>query len=156
MVVHANHLVMSIGMVLMVWIDVGTVATWLEVGFFTVLAVIIVVGMVRAQGPASAIGLSSHLALNAAMVWMLLAMPLLMGHQMHTGSGHGAGSEMAHGMAMAPTPDWVVAVNRVAITLSVLAAARWIVLLVRSRRVGLHTLCHAVMGLGMALMLVLM
>lgn len=159
MVVHGNHLVMSIGMILMVWIDMSTVATWVEVGFFTILALIILIGTVRAPGPASTISLSSHLGLNAAMVWMLLAMPLLMDH--HMSGGHGGGSEMAHSemahsMTMAPTPDWVIAVNWLAITLSVLAAAWWIVLLMRSRRVGLHTFCHAVMGLGMALMLGLM
>ncbi|GAA1864762.1 DUF5134 domain-containing protein [Brevibacterium marinum] len=140
MVVHGNHLVMSIGMILMVWTATGTVATWSQVAFFAILAVLMGIGLRWSHGAGAAISLSSHIVLNASMVWMLLAMPLLMGH----------------GMTMSPTPGWTSALNWVAIALSTLAAVWWIVLLVRSRRVGIHTLCHAAMGLGMAAMLILM
>jgi hypothetical protein len=72
----------------------------------------------------------------------------------HGDHAHSGGSDMAQ--AMAQTPDWATAVNWVAIALSALAAVWWLLLLVRSRRIGIHTLCHAVMGLGMAGMLALM
>src|SRR5699024_10090229 len=116
------------------------------------------------------------------MMWMLLAVPLQMPHPLDDGAhgeaggeghaghhgdhaysgdhahhgdhAHSGGSDMAQ--AMAQTPDWATAVNWVAIALSALAAVWWLLLLVRSRRIGIHTLCHAVMGLGMAGMLALM
>lgn len=169
LVVHSNHLVMSIGMIAMVWANTGTIATWGQSVFFTALAAVMAIGLLRAPGRVPRISLASHLALNAAMVWMLLAMPLLMAHPMDTGahgdgsadggghdSGHHGDHSMAHGMSLSQTPDWATAVNWVAIVLSALAAAWWLILLVRSRRIGIHTLCHAVMGLGMAGMLVLM
>ena len=182
LIVHSNHLVMSIGMIAMVWVSTGTIATWGQVAFFAVLTVVMIIGGVGLRGRTPRISLASHIVLNAAMVWMLLAMPLLMAHPMddgahgdaggeghaghhgdHAHSGdhahhgdhaHSGGSDMAQ--AMAQTPDWATAVNWVAIVLSGLAAAWWLFLLVRSRRIGIHTLCHAVMGLGMAGMLALM
>ncbi|WP_152347576.1 DUF5134 domain-containing protein [Brevibacterium sp. CFH 10365] len=178
LVVHGNHLVMSIGMIAMVWVSTGTLATWAQVAFFTILAVVMMIGAIRIEGRTPKISLASHIVLNAAMVWMLLAMPLLMAHQMNSGAhgdghagggshdaghhgdhgdhdhGHSGGSDMAQ--AMAQTPDWATAVNWVAIALSALAAVWWLTLIVRSRRIGIHTLCHAVMGLGMAGMLALM
>src|SRR5699024_2458550 len=42
------------------------------------------------------------------------------------------------------------------ISLSALAAVGWPLLLVLSRRIGIRTLCHAVLGLGMAGLLALM
>lgn len=175
LVVHGNHLVMSIGMVAMVWVSTGTLAAWAQVAFFTILAVVMMIGAIRIEGQTPRINLASHIVLNAAMVWMLLAMPLLMAHPMDAGAhgeghagggshdaghhgdhdhGHSGGSDMAQ--AMAQTPDWATAVNWVAIALSTLAAVWWFTLLVRSRRIGIHTLCHAVMGIGMAGMLGLM
>src|SRR5699024_2457345 len=172
LVVHSNHLVMSIGMIAMVWVSTGTIATWGQVAFFAVLTVVMIVGGIGLKGRTPRISVASHIVLNAAMVWMLLAMPLLMAHPMddgahgdesgadhaghHGGHGHAhsGGSDMAQ--AMAQPPDWATAVNWVAIVLSGLAAAWWLFLLVRSRRIGIHTLCHAVMGLGMAGMLALM
>lgn len=178
LVVHSNHLVMSIGMIAMVWVSTGTIATWGQVAFFAALAVVMAIGAIRIEGRTPKVSLASHIVLNASMVWMLLAMPLLMAHSMdegahdhgsseghgsgeghadhHAGNGHAhsGGSDMAQ--AMPQTPDWATAVNWVAIALSGLAAVWWLVLLVRSRRIGIHTLCHAVMGLGMAGMLALM
>src|SRR5699024_472312 len=154
-------------------------ATWGQVAFFAVLTVVMIIGGVGLRGRTPRISLASHIVLNAAMVWMLLAMPLLMAHPMddsahgdaggeghaghngehaypahHVYHAHSGGSDMAQ--AMAQTPDWATAVNWVAIALSALAAVWWLLLLVRSRRIGIHTLCHAVMGLGMAGMLALM
>ena len=170
LIVHSNHLVMSIGMIAMVWVSTGTIATWGQVAFFAVLTVVMIIGGVGLRGRTPRISLASHIVLNAAMVWMLLAMPLLMAHPMDVGAhgdaggeghaghhgdhAHSGGSDMAQ--AMAQTPDWATAVNWVAIALSALAAVWWLLLLVHSRRIGIHTLCHAVMGLGMAGMLALM
>lgn len=169
LIVHSNHLVMSIGMIAMVWVSTGTIATWGQVAFFAVLTVVMIIGGVGLRGRTPRISLASHIVLNAAMVWMLLAMPLLMAHPMDDGAHGDAGGEGHHGdhdhahsggsdmaQAMTQTPDWATAVNWVAIALSALAAVWWLLLLVRSRRIGIHTLCHAVMGLGMAGMLALM
>src|SRR5699024_7586393 len=194
LIVHSNHLVMSIGMIAMVWVSTGTIATWGQVAFFAVLTVVMIIGGVGLRGRTPRISLASHIVLNAAMVWMLLSMPLLMAHPRDDGAhgysgreghagrhgdhaysgdhaphddracsgalahqgynAHSGGSDTAR--AMAQTPDWATAVNWVAIAPSALAAVWWLLLLVRSRRIGIHTLCHAVMGLGMAGMLALM
>lgn len=165
-IVHANHLVMSIGMIFMTWVNIGTIALWIQSFFFAALAVVMVIGSLRAPSRTSTVSLFGHIALNSSMVWMLLAMPLLMGHKTSGGdhadgdharsSGMGHSPDMSHGMAMAPIPDWAATVNWVAVGLSALAAIWWIGLLVRSRDVGVHMQCHAVMGFGMALMLFLM
>src|SRR5699024_2047950 len=172
LVVHSNHLVMSIGMIAMVWVSTGTIATWGQVAFFAVLTVVMIVGGAGLEGRTPRISVASHIVLNAAMVWMLLAMPLLMAHPMDDGV-HGDGSGEGHAghhadpahphsvgtdmeQAMAQTPYWATAVICVAIALSALAAVWLFFLLVRSRRIGIPTLCQADMGLGMAGMLALM
>src|SRR5699024_6114041 len=127
LVVHSNHRVLSIGMMALVWVSTGTIATWGQVAFFTVLTVVMIVGGAGLEGRTPRISVASHIVLNAAMVWMLLAMPLLMAHPMDDGvhgdgSGeghaghhgdhdhaHSGGSDMAQ--AMAQTPDWATAVN---------------------------------------------
>src|SRR5699024_5518409 len=76
LIVHSNHLVMSIGMIAMVWVSTGTIATWGQVAFFAVLTVVMIIGGVGLRGRTPRISLASHIVLNAAMVWMLLAMPL--------------------------------------------------------------------------------
>src|SRR5699024_9877954 len=158
------------------------IATWGQVAFFAVLTVVMIIGGVGLRGRTPRISLASHIVLNAAMVWMLLAMPLLMAHPMADGAHGDAGGEghaghhgdhaysgdhAHHGdhahsgasdtaQALPQAPDGATAVDGVAIALSALAAVCWLLLLVRSRRVGIHALCHAVMGLGMAGMLALM
>lgn len=169
LIVHANHLVMSIGMIAMIWTHTGTLASWAQIIFFTIVALVMMVGMARAQESVTRVSVVSHIILNAAMVWMLAAMPLLMAPQASNGehgegntgggnpsSGHSGGHSMTQTMPAGQTSDWVATTNWIAIALSSLVALWWLVMLIRSRRVGVHTLCHAVMGLGMAGMLTLM
>lgn len=156
--VHLNHLIMSIGMVAMVWIaTIGPLATWVQVVFFTVFAVVMILGLVRVRQRVPGVDLVGHIVLNASMVWMLLAMPLLMAHPMSPAGhdqGHGSGAGMA--MEMAPVPQWVELVNWVAVAVSTAVAVWWFLRLLRPSSHRAHDLCHSTMGAGMALMLALM
>lgn len=159
--VHMNHLVMSLAMLLMVWRPVGTAGTWIQVAIFALFGAVMLLGLPAVHAVGERVGVVSHVVLNAAMIWMLLAMPLLMGHAMggpadaHAGHhGGGGGDEMA--TEMAPTPAWAAGVNWGAIVLSAVVAAWWLVRLFRDPAHRAHSACHLLMAAGMALMLALM
>jgi len=159
--VHVNHLVMSLAMLLMVWRPVGTAGTWIQVALFALFGVVMLLGLPTVHAVGERVAVVSHVMLNAAMIWMLLAMPLLMGHDMggpvdaHAGHhGGGTGDEMA--MEMTPTPAWVEAVNWGAVVLSAVIAVWWLVRLLRDPAHRAHSACHLLMAAGMALMLALM
>lgn len=146
--VNVNHAVMSVGMILMAWIPV-TVAGELQTVVFSLLGVAFIALLWRVRSTVGRIDLIGHVVLNAAMVWMIVAMPLLMAEMM-------AGMPM-DGMAMAAvTPAWVDAVNLVFVVLSAAVGVWQIYRLVSSRHHRVHAACHTVMALGMAAMLVLM
>ncbi|AMT94782.1 MAG: DUF5134 domain-containing protein [Brevibacterium aurantiacum] len=156
LVADANHFVMSIAMLVMVWTSAGQIATWAQIAFFTAAGAIMVTGLFRTPETAQKITVGFHITLNAAMVWMLAAMPILMNDQMGQNTGHGdmGGSEMA--MTMAPTPIWAAPTNWTAIILCAIATCWWAVQSARSRRIDIHAFCHALMGFGMTAMLILM
>ncbi|UEJ82794.1 DUF5134 domain-containing protein [Brachybacterium halotolerans subsp. kimchii] len=159
--VHVNHLIMSLAMLLMVWRPVGQVGTWVQVIIFSVFGVLMLAGLPSVHGWIERVGVLTHLVLNAAMVWMLLAMPLLMGHSMEMSSDehaahHGGGSMGSMPMQMTPTPAWASTVNWVAVGLSFVVAVWWLVRLLRERGHRVHAACHLLMAAGMALMLALM
>ncbi|MGP5597345.1 DUF5134 domain-containing protein, partial [Brachybacterium alimentarium] len=77
-----NHLVMSLAMLLMVWRPVGTAGTWIQVALFALFGVVMLLGLPTVHAVGERVAVVSHVMLNAAMIWMLLAMPLLMGHDM--------------------------------------------------------------------------
>jgi hypothetical protein len=158
--VHVDHLVMSLAMVLMVWHPVAVVGTWVQVVIFAAFAALMLWGLPALHTAADRIGSVGHVLLNAAMIWMLLAMPLLMGHPM-SGSGdphagHHGGSMDSMPMEMTPTPVWATAVNWAAVVVSAVVALWWLVHLIRDRGHRLHAVCHLLMGAGMAIMLALM
>jgi hypothetical protein len=98
--------------------------------------------------------------MNLAMVWMLAAMPLLMGPMGGETSGghshHGSGEAMPMPMGSTAIPGWVQAVSWVAVVVLVAVAVWWLVRAVRVDRDRSHLCCHGVMSVGMALMLAVM
>ncbi|HTF49646.1 MAG TPA: DUF5134 domain-containing protein [Pseudonocardia sp.] len=132
-VAELSHLVMSVAMIAMVWAYGGPAGNVAQIVLFTVLA-----GYFLARLPVGRRGArlggcpapGFHLLMCASMVWMVAAMPLLMGG-MPTGSagGHmhgmpmgGADSAGQDGQPPAPTPAWAVVVT-VAVSVALLAAA---------------------------------
>ena len=158
--VHVNHLVMSLAMLLMVWRPVGSAGTWAQVAIFGLFALLMLMGLPTLPGVLARVGLLSHVVLNASMIWMLLAMPLLMGHAEHGGTdehaAHHAGAETAAAVAVLPVPAWATTVNAAAMALSALVALWWLGRLLRESEHRAHSACHLLMGGGMALMLALM
>ncbi len=158
--VHVDHLVMSLAMLLMIWRPVGTAGTWVQSVVFTAFAALMLVSVSRAHDAVQRVDLLGHVVLNAAMVWMLAAMPLLMGQPMSTPSdphaAHHGGSMDTMAMQLTPTPAWAAVANGVVIAISVLVALWWLVRLARDRGHRLHAGCHLLMGAGMASMLALM
>ncbi|WP_278103295.1 DUF5134 domain-containing protein [Microbacterium proteolyticum] len=154
-IVDANHLVMSVAMIVMVWVSVVDAATWAQIAVFAIFALALIPSLAT-QRVSDRISTAAHIVLNAAMIWMLAAMPLLMaGMDMDAGEGghhHGGGDES---MLMA-TPGWADALNVVFIALSAAAALWWAVRLIRSRGRDLHDGCYILMGAGMAVMLAVM
>ncbi|WP_425441220.1 DUF5134 domain-containing protein [Ruania alba] len=88
-----------------------------------------------------------HVVLNGAMIWMLAAMPLLMADMDMSGEGRAA---------MMGTPMWAGVVNIGFVVLCVAVALWWAYRAVTAQGHRLHVSVHAVKGIGMAAMLVLM
>ena len=155
--VDINHLVMSVAMILMIWVTVIDVVTWAQVAIFAIFVLALLPSAFARNGVVQRISAIGHVALNAAMIWMLLAMPVLMaGMTMGEGdsSGHHHGGDVA---AMpASTPMWAIAVNVLFVSLSAAAAAWWIAALLRRQGRRLHDACYAGMAIGMSLMLTVM
>lgn len=159
--VHLNHLVMSLAMLLMVWLPVGAVGTWVQVVIFALFGLLMLSGLPSEASANARIGLSSHVLLNVAMIWMLLAMPLLMGHARGDSDGanaahHGDVPDDAMAMETLAPPAWASGVNYAAVALSALIALWWTTRLLREPGHRLHTACHLLMAGGMYLMLALM
>lgn len=155
--VNVNHAVMSVGMIIMAWIPV-TVAGELQTVVFSLFGLVFLALLWRVRGATARIDLIGHVVLNAAMVWMIVAMPLLMAEMMAGMPGDmPTGAASTGDMAMAAgTPAWVDAVNLVFVVLSAAVGAWQLYRLASSRHHRVHAACHAVMALGMAAMLVLM
>lgn len=159
--VELLHLLMSLAMIAMAWgwsggPDTGSGVVQLVV--FGAFALVFAVLAARARGVASVLSRAAHALMAAAMVWMVAAMPLLMGHGARaTGAaeagghaGHGAaatdtagmaGMDMSGGMAgttaggaPAPAPNWAIVVNTVLAVLLAVAAVRWALGAVRAGR----------------------
>ena len=158
-----NHAVMSLLMITMIWPTLvsGTVGLQVQSVIFGLFAVTQTALAIRSPNRGARLDYVSNVVLNLAMIWMLLAMPWLMGasgsgddggaHAEHGGSGAGAAGE-----AMV-APSWVEPVNFIVIGLSFAVAAWWVWRGIRgSPGHRLHAACHALCGLGMGTMLVLM
>lgn len=157
--VDVNHGVMSIAMIAMTWFFAMDVVTWAQVLLFVILGLSLVPPLLRASSRRGRTDLTGHIALDAAMIWMLAAMPLLMAGAMSAGGGsihaEHAGADAGPDMLMA-TPIWADVVNVLFVVVSAAAALWWLVQMFVSRGHRVHLLCHVVMAAGMAWMLVLM
>ena len=157
-VLHLNHAVMSVAMILMIWVIVSDVAVWAQVALFAVLALALLAALRRASDGARRADLVGHLGLNAAMIWMLAAMPLLMadvgGLEGHAGhAGHGSA------VAIAPAghpPGWAIAVNSLFVAVCAAGVIWWLVRATAVREHRLPALGHGLMAAGMGTMLVLL
>ncbi|MHA6627175.1 DUF5134 domain-containing protein [Pseudonocardia sichuanensis] len=132
-----SHLLMSLAMVGMATGWTGGPASAggvLQLALFGLLTVWFL-GRLAAPAPGHArTGDAYHLVMVAAMVWMVAAMPQLMGMTGAPAAGggahahhHGGGTAEAlapHAVAVA-TPPWVLAVNGVFVALLAAAAVLW-------------------------------
>ena len=154
-VLHLNHAVMSVAMILMIWVIVSDVAVWAQVALFVVLALALLPALKRARDGARRADLVGHLGLNAAMIWMLAAMPLLMadagGLEGHTGHG----SAVATAPAAHP-PGWAIAVNSLFVAVCAAGVLWWLVRATAVRDHRLPAIGHGLMAAGMGTMLVLL
>lgn len=135
--VELSHLLMSVAMIAMTWgAGVGGVARTLQIAAFGGFALWFLcrVILVRTGSRHGRLLDADHAVTAAAMVWMVVAMPLIMGTPMADGdAGHAAhGSGGAAGGAMpgtddmaAPAPAWVVAVSVAFVVLLAAGALLW-------------------------------
>nr|WP_244630824.1 MULTISPECIES: DUF5134 domain-containing protein [unclassified Microbacterium] len=155
-VIHVNHLVMSIAMILMVWVPMIDAANWAQVAIFAIFAAALTPALATG-GVANRVSALGHITMNAAMIWMVLAMPLLMAGMIVGGDESSAHHHHGGDDSGLPTstPVWADVVNGIFVIVSALAALWWILALLRRNR-HWHDLCYAAMSAGMGIMLVLM
>lgn len=192
------HLVMSVSMVVMIWTWFSTTGLVLQVVLFTLFAAYFATRAVRGwRGAAHACaGGTAHALMTAAMVWMLVAMPLIMpmpvaaadgegGHAGHAGHG---GAPAGDAMTAGGQAGWAVTVTLAVSVALLVACGYWTLRALRREPVAApepvrtpalvgggdaapapapsarpvpagfgdrsDAACHAVMSLGMVVMLV--
>ena len=159
-VLHVNHTVMSAAMILMIWAIVRDVAVWAQVALFALLTLALVPALRKTSDRARRTDLVGHLALNAAMIWMLTAMPLLM-TDTHTAGTHTAGHAGHTGAAVslppaAAAPGWAIMINSLFVAACAAGVIWWLLRAAVVREHRLPALGHGVMATGMGTMLLLM
>jgi hypothetical protein len=144
--VELSHLLMSVAMVAMTWgAGTGRLAKALQIAVFAGLGMWFLARATLVTGGTGHGRLpdTDHAVTAAAMVWMVAAMPLIMGTSMAGMSdgasgghaGHGGGAAGDGGMpgvgemdgAAATTPTWVLAVSVAFVVLLVAGAVFWAV-----------------------------
>lgn len=169
-VVDVNHVIMSAAMTVMTWVMIGDVLLWAQVVLFVVLAVSLLLNWQRATRAVDRVDVAGHVLMDAAMIWMLAAMPLLMAgmdhaHETGHGSGHGSGhsdhgSHAGHGghamETSTATPAWADVVNVGFVVVCGVATMWWLFQVVGVSRHRWHSACHALMAAAMGVMLVAM
>ncbi|MEI7057498.1 DUF5134 domain-containing protein [Nocardioides sp. CCNWLW239] len=157
-VLHINHAAMSAAMISMIWVIVWGFAVWVQIALFAMLAVALLPALRRASDRARRADLVGHLALNAAMIWMLAAMPVLMAGT-HSTSVEGHAGHAGAGAAVAPpaghTPGWAVAVNSIFVAICLAGLLWWVLRAAAARRHRLPAAAHGLMAAGMGMMLFL-
>ena len=161
-VLHVNHTAMSAAMILMIWVIVRDAAAWSQVALFAILTLALLIALRRAGDRARRTDLVGHLALNAAMIWMLAAMPLLM-TDAHAAGTHTTGHAGHSGAAAAlpPTtaaaaPGWAIVVNSLFVAVCAAGVIWWLLRAAAVREHRLAALGHGLMATGMGTMLLLM
>jgi hypothetical protein len=157
-VVDLNHVLMSAAMVIMVWWPSGPVGGLVQIAAFGMFAVIMMLHLTtgdRRHRWSSA----AHVIMNAAMIWMLAVMPLLMPHaadgQHHGRAQHSdpAGPVTASAAAVGV---WAEVISWLAVGLMMATAVWWTIRAIRTSAERAHFCCHAAMGAGMATMIAAM
>ena len=190
------HLVMSVSMLVMTWTWFSTTGLVLQVVLFTVFAAYFATRAVRGWRGAvhACAGGTAHALMAAAMVWMLVSMPLVMAMPVSASggggghAGHAGGASSGDAMAAGGQAGWAVAVTLALCVGLLVACGYWALRALRREtadapeRVRTPALvgggtaepapspaprpvpaglgdrsdaaCHAVMGLGMVVMLV--
>ena len=160
-VLHVNHTAMSAAMILMIWVIVRDAAAWTQVALFAILTLALLTELRRASDRARRTDLVGHLSLNAAMIWMLAAMPLLM-TDAHAAGTHTAGHAGHSGAAAAlpPTaaaaPGWAIMINSLFVAACAAGVIWWLLRAAAVREHRLPALGHGLMATGMGTMLLLM
>ncbi|QHC02304.1 DUF5134 domain-containing protein [Epidermidibacterium keratini] len=149
---------MSVAMIVMIWWPAGTTGTWVQVVVFAVIGAAVLVGGLRATRWPVRVDSVAHVLLTGAMIWMLAAMPLIMGHAPSSGGGH-HGAAVVATSATTPamsTPAAVAVITWSLVAVSVVCGLWWLRRLFAAPRGVLHAGCHVLMAGGMALMLAVM
>lgn len=143
-IVELSHLLMSVAMIAMAWTWTGGPSTPSGIVQIVVFGLFTVWFLARLAMPAVGDHRTHdgyHLAMNAAMVWMVAAMPQIMG--MSTGGapssdgglagmpGMGGMPGMDSGTMTPATPAWATVVSWVFIVLLVASAVLWAVHIAR-------------------------
>ncbi|MDN5727336.1 MAG: DUF5134 domain-containing protein, partial [Propionibacteriales bacterium] len=146
---------MSAAMIWMTWVAIGNVLLWALAALFVVLILSLVPSWRKATSLGDRLNVLGHVLLDLAMIWMLLAMPLLMAGMGH-GDGSGMGAAMDMEMPMPGTPVWADVVNLGFVVICGIAAVWWLAQVVRDPRHRWHSACHVLMSVAMGVMLVAM
>lgn len=178
--VELFHLLMGLAMIGMAWGYASTLSTVVQIVVFALFVVSFILELLtdrRARTPGHAvIALGSHLVMACAMIWMLVAMPALMGMSLSSGSGGGghaghaghSASGSSEVGAAAPASTWVFVVTLAFVATQLLTAVLWARRVVApaaparrpaarlSSTVRLDAVCHTLTALGMAAMLAAM
>ncbi|TCK25981.1 DUF5134 domain-containing protein [Pseudonocardia endophytica] len=152
------HVVMSVSMVVMTWSWFSTTGLVLQVVLFSLFTAYFATRAVRGwRGTAHAcVGGAAHALMAAAMVWMLVSMPLVMampvsgsdgegGHAGH--AGHGGGSA-GDAMAMGGQAGWAVAVTLAVSVALLVACGYWALRALRREPVVAPVRTPALVGGG--------
>lgn len=141
-----SHLVMSLAMIAMAWAWTGDPSSptgLLQIVVFGLFGIWFLARLTVPEGDHSRANEGYHLVTNAAMVWMVAAMPQIMGADTsapeaaaHDGSDGMAGMAGMAGRAVPAStppsaPGWVVAVSGVFVVLLVAGAVLWTSRIVR-------------------------
>jgi hypothetical protein len=176
-VAELAHLLMSVAMLGMPRGLTGgpeSASGVVQLAVFGLLGAWFLAHRLRTGGPVLS-GSAYHVVALGSMVWMVAAMPALMGTGGAAGSGPGGHEHDGHGATAAPGPDgvagaapspWIQVVTIVGVLLLAAAAAGWAARAVRPGPVPAGTArltgprpaacCHVLMSLGMAGMLLAM
>lgn len=124
-----THLVMSLAMIAMAWAWTGGPASPSGVLQIVVFGAATVWFALRARTPGHPRAVAGHhVVMNAAMVWMVAAMPQIMGMSMSadaSGDHHHGGTSSGAGSVAIATPAWVTTLTWLFAGMLLVTAVLW-------------------------------
>lgn len=146
--VELLHLLMSVAMIAMAWGWSGGPESGsgvVQLAVFGTFTLVFATLAARARGFLGVVGPAAHSLMATAMVWMVAAMPVIMGHGATSDAGgDGHGGHAGHGAATTevsstplvaePTPIWATVLNGVIAALLLAAGLFWALRAVRAVR----------------------